>query len=364
MGLTKKKRNLELDALKGLAILLVIIGHAIQYNISDFKTNPFFNFIYSFHMPLFIFISGIISYFTVSIESIGDSLNVLAKKFKTLVIPFLSWYFIVNFLLREDFLKESFSEYSLKIIKFPDFGLWFFWVLFLCFLVLVLIKTIQIFVSKIKKGLLEVFFYYFVTVIIMFLPIGTLGLNLLKWYFPFFISGFLLSKYKGSLSRFSEKAAQISLVLFPILLTQYKRLLDLDFIHYLHGLNGHIIIAINLSYRYLIGFVGIMVMFIIIKEIKRFKIFEKLVWLGNRTMEIYPLQFYFVNIVGTNYVLRNLGVSVLTVSAATIISLSASLMISCLLIRKSQLLCFLLLGISGNAETKIFQSTIESSNTR
>lgn len=54
------ERNVLLDVLKGFAIFLVVMGHAIQYNQVDFDTNPVFRFIYSFHMPLFMFVSGFI----------------------------------------------------------------------------------------------------------------------------------------------------------------------------------------------------------------------------------------------------------------------------------------------------------------
>lgn len=342
--LKKKNRNPELDALKGLAILLVIIGHAIQYNIIEFKTNPFFNMIYSFHMPLFIFISGYIAYFTVKVQKIKDAISVINSKFKTLVIPFLSWYFIVNYLLRESYLKFDFSTYSLRLIENPEYGLWFFWILFLCFILLIVILTIQLVGFKFKNMILESGFCYLIALIIMILPFEIAGFKLLKWYFPFFITGYLISKYKDILVKYLNIVIQSSIILFPILLTQYKRSLDLDFFKYWEGLNGAEILAIDTLYRYLIAFTGIAVCFALIQGIKKLKIFDKLVWLGRYTMEIYAIQFYFISIVGTQYITQNLGISVLVVGLATIITLLASLFISLFFIRKSKILSFLLLG--------------------
>ena len=51
-------RLIYLDALRGFAILLVVVGHLIQYNYQSALDDPIFNAIYSFHMPLFFFISG------------------------------------------------------------------------------------------------------------------------------------------------------------------------------------------------------------------------------------------------------------------------------------------------------------------
>lgn len=58
--MNNKQRIEYIDALKGLAIFFVLWGHSLQYlkNEADFFHNPIFEFIYSFHMPLFFMISG------------------------------------------------------------------------------------------------------------------------------------------------------------------------------------------------------------------------------------------------------------------------------------------------------------------
>ena len=55
-----KERIYKFDNVKFLAIMLVVIGHCIGpcYDDSDIFRSGFV-FIYSFHMPLFIFISGL-----------------------------------------------------------------------------------------------------------------------------------------------------------------------------------------------------------------------------------------------------------------------------------------------------------------
>lgn len=49
-------RNDNLDVLKGLGILLVVIGHS-EYVLRG--KGELFNLIYSVHMPLFFLISGV-----------------------------------------------------------------------------------------------------------------------------------------------------------------------------------------------------------------------------------------------------------------------------------------------------------------
>ena len=93
-----KKRNINIDAIKGLTSVLVVVGHIIQFVISSKEhrvSNIIFCIIYSFHMPLFMFISGYLAYKN---NFIFDG-EWLYKKFRSLVVPFLSWGF-VNWLLK------------------------------------------------------------------------------------------------------------------------------------------------------------------------------------------------------------------------------------------------------------------------
>lgn len=82
-----KKRDQSFDFIKGFLIICVVLGHVIQYYTNDngWSTNPVFLFIYTFHMPLFIFISG---YFSESAKT-KKLLDVLTGKFKRLVVPLM-----------------------------------------------------------------------------------------------------------------------------------------------------------------------------------------------------------------------------------------------------------------------------------
>lgn len=49
-------RLLYLDSMKGILILLVILGHAIQFTSQEYEDNFLFKFIYFFPMLLFLII--------------------------------------------------------------------------------------------------------------------------------------------------------------------------------------------------------------------------------------------------------------------------------------------------------------------
>jgi len=83
------KNNSSINSLKGLGILAVVYAHNYNGIISEY--------IYTFHMPLFFFISGFLE-----ISTKYEFNEYLSKKFKRLIIPyfiyatvlFLFWFFI------------------------------------------------------------------------------------------------------------------------------------------------------------------------------------------------------------------------------------------------------------------------------
>lgn len=66
---SKSFRFVEVDVMKGIAIILVVLGHVLAWFYDDFlerfDTMPYnaivlWKYIYSFHMPLFMFVSGFV----------------------------------------------------------------------------------------------------------------------------------------------------------------------------------------------------------------------------------------------------------------------------------------------------------------
>lgn len=62
-SVVKEQRDTRIDFLKGIAILLVVLGHIIDGNMAQGVIhgewlNYLYNAIYLFHMPLFFVLSG------------------------------------------------------------------------------------------------------------------------------------------------------------------------------------------------------------------------------------------------------------------------------------------------------------------
>lgn len=79
------ERDFSFDFIKGILIYLVIYGHVILYQ--EGVEDPFHTIIYTFHMPLFIFVSG---YFAGSTLN-GPLSNCINKVSRRFIIPGVIW---------------------------------------------------------------------------------------------------------------------------------------------------------------------------------------------------------------------------------------------------------------------------------
>ena len=177
-----RARSLLIDDWRGLAILLVVVGHSIQFTTASFDSNWVFRFIYSFHMPLFFFISGIVAGPAIERPLAG----LLKSRVLGLVVPFVSWYVAAAAVTRVLTGRPHLREALHQIYASVDYGLWFLWVLFAMTMIAALCARVPV----IPRWLV----FLAVWTGLQFVTIGVLGLGLIQWHFAFFACGILLSK--------------------------------------------------------------------------------------------------------------------------------------------------------------------------
>ena len=124
----EKKRIAYLDAIKCLAILMVIDLHVLAGNGFKHYENLASQMMYAPVMPLFFFVSGFLAY--KQRISIKDAWDNIRKKFVFLVIPALV------FCLGRDLMNHKFL---LRLLSEGMHGYWFTIVLFECFFIYYLI---------------------------------------------------------------------------------------------------------------------------------------------------------------------------------------------------------------------------------
>lgn len=102
----EKVRDARFDALKGLLILLVVYGHFFTHDATHgVISESLANFIYSFHMPLFVFISGYFSH---------------NRRFGSSIIKLIETYAVFQLI------KGLWLHYSIKwLLVMPGPMLWY-----------------------------------------------------------------------------------------------------------------------------------------------------------------------------------------------------------------------------------------------
>jgi fucose 4-O-acetylase-like acetyltransferase len=221
-----KERNLYLDILKSITIILVIVGHCIQYGsgmdyliYGGFFYNKVYVFIYSFHMPLFMLISGYLFY-----SSCKDKTwtSLLFKKFKQLIITLFCWSFITLIVQIIKILAGASNQVFSFIWIFQTIlsgfwgGPWFLWSLWWCSFIIIIGR----------KFFKDSPILYILICLISFIVPDVNNSAVYKFMWPFFLIAYLFNKYdlKTKLQKvYLHKAFGIScIIIFVILLNFYN----------------------------------------------------------------------------------------------------------------------------------------------
>lgn len=197
------------DTVRGIALVLVILGHSIF--VTKGLDDPIHVFIYSFHMPLFMLISGY--FFSVSLKHTIK--YILWKRFFYLLLPVilvgtLDW--AISFFDIHLSLKENLINWFARCIR----TLWFLQAVFFCSM-LVLIGH--------KCFRRPVWFYLLVFILFLLTP-DKLQQAGTKAMFPFFVLGIYINqlqpKYQPIIKQNPALFFFISLSAFAVLLIPFR----------------------------------------------------------------------------------------------------------------------------------------------
>lgn len=204
-----QKRLVNFDIAKAICIILVVIGHYIPDNSPDwYVVNR--KFIYSFHMPLFMFASG---YIYIAFKKEESYSHFIMKKVKRLMIPYLvTSVLIVTIKLlteRNAYVENPVTLLSyVKVLYSPEAGyfLWFIWALWWMFVFVPCLKT--------KKMRLIGFL---LALILHYIPITfthVFCLEQMRQMLVFFMLGVVAYDYKNYYIRYANQFVIPILVLF------------------------------------------------------------------------------------------------------------------------------------------------------
>lgn len=180
-------RDIRVDALRGLAIAMVVATHILRLRAEFRDVAPYLVWVMvAFNMPLFAFLSG----WVLSGREGGDPLRFVGKKALALIVPYLAWV-AVELPLRNVAVADIPARLVAALAN-PHAGLqmWFLLVLFWMFVIFTLARAVSrssVWTAAVGAGL----------GLLLLLPLPqTMGIDKIAWLYPFFILGYLVSRHR------------------------------------------------------------------------------------------------------------------------------------------------------------------------
>lgn len=303
------KRDKRIDILKGAAILLVVIGHI---NAPERLTD----FIYSFHMPLFMFLSGFT--FWISFEkrtmdgfTAQKVWEYIIRRIGTLIIPFISWNIIITWIQGAPLSVSAFFVGCFLELR----SLWFLPTLF-CLIIMACIAELLTVTAmsedKCRGGAALICNGFVVMICTLAIALlykvtsYTLFRETLIYVLPFFV-GVYVRKY-GFIMRIytNQIILSICLVLSCILIPMYR-------------MNDKTIT--NLAVRFMAGvlFTNVIYNYMESREIHVDGIERMLEYFGRHSLEIYIIHGFFRELFPAEAVTGSFYSAILRIASSVII---------------------------------------------
>ncbi len=228
----KQERNNTVDVIRGLAILMVVLGHTMSGCTQNSQASLLHNVIWTLQMPIFMLISGYVSRYSKPLLSVKDFGRYLVKKTISYLIPWTVWTFIIRGVIwrQTSYLDLKFVLYNM------DSGYWFLFSLW----TIVVIYGLSSFISEMlckKRGRnikLTAFTVSYIlgmailTGVGLFMGFSFLCIKLTLYYMPFYYIGYLYGRLEYDFLRMKhgkavcDIAVAISFVLWTVLIKQYN----------------------------------------------------------------------------------------------------------------------------------------------
>lgn len=273
-----ESRNYLLDNLKGLLIFLVVFGHSLELIKGDHIVfSVFYIFIYLFHMPAFVFISG---YFSKNVEKARQS------AFTTFLVPFVLFNTLWN-LLAVIFTGDA----SLFSFITPGWALWYLLSMFIWRMLLKdLIRVKYILPISLLVGLGAGIFGEFDSL---------LSMSRTLVFFPFFLMGYFTKEDRLFSFKKPHKIYAVFIILLSIgfsYMIAYTKIFPIEFLYGSDSFQTSTIpIWLGVLSRCLLYIIGFSFIFGLINTTKTKPTFFAKI--GGNTLPVYILHTYLLVIV-------------------------------------------------------------------
>jgi fucose 4-O-acetylase-like acetyltransferase len=291
-----EQRSYSIDLLKGVLIILVIIGHVL---LGSIESNSIKGFIYSFHMPVFIAVSGYLLNYRWLLD-VGFK-QVFIKYKNRIIIPWMIALFVYYLFHQVQRDQAQFIDDILREMLFPFYHLWFIpgfisWLLMVRYLGRSKLLMSNIFIISLLlslvayifvKNIFSISFIHSENILIKFLHE-----TIRPYYFVFFVLGIWIKEIKSRIETIG-----LSNIIILSLVTYFGYVATSDRI------------AISVLY-YLFNFT--LIAFVLVKAARdSFPSARWIEWLGVNSMGVYlwhvfpiiVIKYFFSNLDNLQYYL-------------------------------------------------------------
>ena len=196
------ERNHFVDIMRGIAMLLVVLGHTMTGCTTGAENSFLFNIVWSLQMPLFILISGYVTRYSRGIENGTGLWKYVKRRTIAYLLPWVVWSFLVRGII---FGQSNFLNIK-WLLWHMDSGYWFLatiWTISLIFGISTFLAKRFAKDSGIKQNMLTLILYIAGMAILagigLLAGLSFFAIKLTLYYMPFYFAGYLYGQYRDKI---------------------------------------------------------------------------------------------------------------------------------------------------------------------
>lgn len=197
-----EERNRFVDIMRGLAMLLVVLGHTMTGSTTGAEESFLFNIVWSLQMPLFILISGYVTRYSRDISNSAELWRLIKRRTLAYMLPWIVW----SFLVRGIIFGQSHYLNIKWLLWHMDSGYWFLatiWTISIVFGLSTFLSQKIVKTKEIKPLAMTALFYLVAMATLagvgLVAGMSFFAIKLTLYYMPFFFVGYLYGQYRDRL---------------------------------------------------------------------------------------------------------------------------------------------------------------------
>lgn len=291
---TLKERNQTVDVIRGVAMLLVVLGHTLSGCTSASEDSLLYNIIWSLQMPLFMVVSGYVTRFSRSIDTGKQLRSFIGKRTLAYLLPWVVFTLVVRGLISGQIsvLRPSYLLYHM------DVGYWFLFSIW----TITMIYGIAVYLARllcrngggvVKSSVLTIVFCLAGAAVLAAIGaifgLSFLCIRLTLYYIPFYMAGWLFGKCRDWLFAdrrrwLPEGAVAVAVIAYLVLISRVNLFRSADT---LFGIASRMAIS-------LLGVIA--VCGLIAGVVRNGKVTACFAYVGVHSLEVYLSHYLFLSI--------------------------------------------------------------------